>query len=571
MHILRVGSGELHSVLHDDLRNVLQALEQGGVVIIDDRLLVPEAALFPLTRNDRVTTTLLTAQDSKGDVRIRHHLVQAVGTSFHEVHAPTHRSVGALAIAPADAALARQALAELEAHLDHQTLLVSPHEFVEWCALALVRSGIPVRSTVIVAVPWTRSDNAEVRRSVQEQLAQVSNERIAALQANRIDDGFYSTFIVRKISKVFTRVALSWGLSPNVITVISFLVGLGAAASFAAGSRSWLIAGALLLQLSLVIDCVDGEVARATSRFSTLGAWLDASTDRVKEYAAYAGLAIGAAREGLDAWWIALALIVLQTARHMSDYNFSRIQRLREATVVPRALDDPSDDHVGGWSSAIEVSTRMNRIQAVHWVKKVVHMPIGERWLVLSVGAAFFNGYVALAALLVLTIFAFVYTLVGRVTRTVTWQRDTTLALSGAAIISAQLDRGPLMSWWSPSLTGRWLWAWPMILCAVEMGLVAFLGWRFFEEAAVLAYFYLFAVAYHHYDALYRALAGSTTPRWLTWIQGGWDGRTLLALLGAGVGLVAFSGYLAFGVVWLVLWGGIVASVQWLRVSRNLT
>ena len=63
---------------------------------------------------------------------------------------------------------------------------------------------------------------------------------------------------------------------------------------FATGERVGLVAGALLLQLSLVVDCVDGEVARYTRAFSSLGAWLDASTDRVKEYACYAGLAFGA-------------------------------------------------------------------------------------------------------------------------------------------------------------------------------------------------------------------------------------------------------------------------------------
>ena len=76
------------------------------------------------------------------------------------------------------------------------------------------------------------------------------------------------------------------------------VVGLAAAALFAVGEPVALVAGALLLQLSLVLDCVDGDVARYTRRFSPLGAWLDASTDRLKEFACYAGSPGAPARGG---------------------------------------------------------------------------------------------------------------------------------------------------------------------------------------------------------------------------------------------------------------------------------
>lgn len=563
---IRLGSRSLTT----SLAEVIAVLENGeGVVLITDDLIVSVAALSPLTKNDRAGTTLLTATDRKGGIRVRHHVVQAVGTSHHAVQAPSHESVGVLLIAPSDAAAAAEALRNARELCERGALSLSDSEIVELCCLALVRSGVSVRSVEIVNVPWTRSSDKKTRDATEAALGQVSDERIAALQANRVDDGFYSTFVVRKISKIFTRIALRSGLSPNAITVISFVIGIAAALSFAGGSRGWLIVGALLLQLSLVIDCVDGEVARATSRFSAVGAWLDASTDRVKEYAAYAGLAAGAAREGLDAWWIALALIVLQTTRHMSDYNFSRLQRLREATVQPRPLDEPADDDVIGWGSAVEVSTRMNRVQAVHWAKKVIHMPIGERWLVLSAVAVIANGEAALAVLLILTSLAFVYTLVGRVTRTLTWKRHVTYEMSGASIISAQLDTGPLLAWWSPKLTSRWIWAMPMALRAGEMGFVAVVTVVLFPALTTLAFFYLFAVAYHHYDALYRALAGARTPRWLTWVQGGWDGRSVVLVVGSAVGVSVFSGLLTVGALWLVIWGGIVASVQWLRSARQ--
>ena len=72
-----------------------------------------------------------------------------------------------------------------------------------------------------------------------------------------------------------------------------------AAVWFSAGTRPAQVAGAVLLYLSFVLDCVDGQLARYTRAFSPLGAWLDATFDRVKEYVVYVGLAFGYAA-GLD-------------------------------------------------------------------------------------------------------------------------------------------------------------------------------------------------------------------------------------------------------------------------------
>lgn len=549
----------------DALRDRLDSTP-GPLILVAADLVVAESALAPVTSDPFVDTAVLVRPDPSGNLRVRHHRVVSAGSSFHEVSAPTHASVGALVIHPRDRDAARDALTQLSATLGQMS--VGDDELVELCVVALVRAGIGVQAIEMVDVPWFRGpgDPEEARRAI----ARVSDRRIAQLQANRIDDGFFSTFLVRRASKPITRLAIRLGLSPNAITVVSFVIGLLAALAFAQGTRGWLITGAIALQLSLIIDCVDGEVARATRRFSALGAWLDASTDRVKEYAAYAGLAIGAAIGGLSAWWVAIVLIVLQTTRHMADYTFSRIQRLREARVVPRPLTDPQD----GAAEAIgllETSARLNRRSAIRWAKKVVHMPIGERWLVLSVGAAFFNGYIALLALLVLVSIGLVYTSAGRIARTLTWRGTTPSA--GVELVRAQLDSGPLISGVAMLTglrlpTGRWVWAWPAILRLMEMGLVAAVVLIGGVAFLPLAFGYLFVVAYHHYDTLYRALQASVPPRWLTWLAFGWDGRTVLVL--AAVSLGVLEPELRAASIWLLLVCVILASVQWLRSARRV-
>lgn len=82
-------------------------------------------------------------------------------------------------------------------------------------------------------------------------------------------------------------------LTPNQLTIVSFLVGLIASYFFAQGDYSSLVIGAILVQLSLVIDCMDGQFARYSKKFSDFGAWLDRIADRLKDFAYFFSLAWG--------------------------------------------------------------------------------------------------------------------------------------------------------------------------------------------------------------------------------------------------------------------------------------
>ena len=65
------------------------------------------------------------------------------------------------------------------------------------------------------------------------------------------------------------------GASPNGITLAWILIGLAGVAGVASGVWALAVAGALLLQLSYLLDFVDGEVARLTDRRSVTGGFLD--------------------------------------------------------------------------------------------------------------------------------------------------------------------------------------------------------------------------------------------------------------------------------------------------------
>lgn len=77
-------------------------------------------------------------------------------------------------------------------------------------------------------------------------------------------------------------------------------------------------------------------------------------------------------------------------------------------------------------------------------------------------------------------------------------------------------------------------WLVPPLIRAGEYGFIAWSGWRLAAGAGVYAL--AAALAYHHYDLVYRLrYRGMAPPPWLTLLGGGWDLRLVVLVL-AGLG-----------------------------------
>ncbi len=111
-------------------------------------------------------------------------------------------------------------------------------------------------------------------------------------------DGLVDTYLNRKLSRPLTQLFLRTALTPNQITLLSCLIGLFGAACFFQADYWGPVWGALLLQLSAVIDCCDGEVARMKFLESRLGAWLDITLDTVVHLATFIGLGFAVWAQG---------------------------------------------------------------------------------------------------------------------------------------------------------------------------------------------------------------------------------------------------------------------------------
>ncbi|MFC9969441.1 CDP-alcohol phosphatidyltransferase family protein [Spirillospora sp. NPDC127200] len=297
--------------------------------------------------------------------------------------------------------------------------------------VGLVRSGVPVASCADPSLVCLRATGPDAAGEAYEAVSGVDEDRVRLAAAVKSNDGFFATYAVSSYSPLIVKWAAGRGLTPNTVTCISMSVAVLAALWFAAGTRTGMVAGAVLFYLSFVLDCVDGQLARYTRCHSALGAWLDSVFDRAKEYTVFAGLAVGAGAAALDSpvhagnvWPLAVAALALQTVRHMIDFSYAARPAGRAPAappVTPLALPGdggaPAAHAAPAGGAAARLSAATSKVRALHWAKKVVVLPIGERFALISVTAALGNARLTFAALLAWGWIAAVYTLTGRVMR----------------------------------------------------------------------------------------------------------------------------------------------------------
>lgn len=95
-------------------------------------------------------------------------------------------------------------------------------------------------------------------------------------------DGIISKNVNRKISMRITKYLLKFDfLTPNVLTIVSFLIGIFSSALFML--KSFIFAG-LMAQFCSILDGCDGEIARLKNLKSKFGGILDAYLDRIADF-----------------------------------------------------------------------------------------------------------------------------------------------------------------------------------------------------------------------------------------------------------------------------------------------
>ncbi|MFI1714876.1 DUF5941 domain-containing protein [Streptomyces litmocidini] len=444
--------------------------------------------------------------------------------------------------------------------------LTDAHGLTDSLAEALDADGVAVHRPQLGTLVATVPTDAEARHAARAAVDAVDDEAVRLRSAVKAHDGFFTTFFISPYSRYIARWCARRGLTPNQVTTASLLTALIAAGCAATGVRGGYVAAGVLLIVSFVLDCTDGQLARYALKYSTMGAWLDATFDRAKEYAFYAGLALGAARNGDDVWALALGAMVLMTCRHVVDFSFNEANAESTGAAAKTSL---------------ALSSRLDSVGWTVWARRMIILPIGERWAMIAVLTAATSPRIVFWALIVGCAFGACYTTAGRVLRSLTRKAKRTdraaqaladLTDSGplAEAFARIGRRGPRSAFTAPVLAalaaatvlvdsyvvgpgasnvaaavgyaafagfavaaplkGSLDWLLPPLFRAAEYGTILILAAKSDAPQALPAAFGLVAaVAYHHYDTVYRIRGGTgAPPAWLVRVTGGHEGRTLL-------------------------------------------
>ena len=465
----------------------------GDLLLLDSRSVISEPHIELLTDYPRKASAALLAVQKNGNTLSRQNRVASASSASHKVTIGNRDFVGALL-------LSRFNKQEILETLTKAASAGARGHAIDLVLVALVRAAIRVDAVDIWGAPYSRSDDPRVRADVENEISNLNMERVRLSMANRANDGFYSVFFLRKFSKILTWLAVRIGATPNQVTLLSFAIGLYAAYSFSQGGFAATLIGAILLQLSIIVDCVDGELARYTRKFSSLGAWLDAVTDRVKEYLVFFGLAYGAAREGKDLWLLAILMMLIQTFRHLSDYNFAQSVKIRNEELLKVPVEFMAD------FDGIIPSERLPKGRLRYWLGKIIQFPIGERWLVISATAVIGGATFTFIAMPILALISAIVVYRGRIIRTRKMEKTR---LTSNLIVN-QLDLLGIRR----TISTRASWIEPSIWVAIE-GIILIAIFASQGLMAGTSFLLLFAIIFHHYDALYRALQNEKKPIWL--------------------------------------------------------
>jgi phosphatidylglycerophosphate synthase len=123
----------------------------------------------------------------------------------------------------------------------------------------------------------------------------------ASIFARNSGEHWAGRLYVRRLSPYVTRALLPTRVSPNAVTWGMLAVGLLAAAVLTLPGWVPALAAVLLIQLQILLDCSDGELARWRGQFSPAGIYLDRIAHYVTETALPIALGIRA-----DGGWDAI-------------------------------------------------------------------------------------------------------------------------------------------------------------------------------------------------------------------------------------------------------------------------
>jgi len=146
------------------------------------------------------------------------------------------------------------------------------------------------------------------------------------------NDGPVSRWLNRPISTRISKFLVNWNITPNQISIFSFVLSVIAAGLFALGNYWFLVFGGIIAQFASIIDGSDGEVARLKYLSSDYGGWFDAVLDRYADAFLLFGLTLYVYSQDLSSWPLVIGFLAI-IGSFMLSYTADKYDKLMKNRI----------------------------------------------------------------------------------------------------------------------------------------------------------------------------------------------------------------------------------------------
>ena len=200
-------------------------------------------------------------------------------------------------------------------------------------------------------------------------------ERYQLLKSRSAKDWWTATF-GDPVSWLILAAIADWKLiSPNLLTMLTFLSKVASSALIAFGDRSMVITGAVLLQAGVLFDHMDGNLARYRNMSTMKGGFMDRILDGASILIILSALSWHIYLKGNPVYYLLLgpstAGFYLIICYMYWSYAFYEHKTLGESTKVNPGAKDLSDRQVSTLDYMIEGQKKIfnfNHIDYYFWI-----------------------------------------------------------------------------------------------------------------------------------------------------------------------------------------------------------
>ena len=226
------------------------------------------------------------------------------------------------------------------------------------------------------------------------------NKKLNRLWATKNkNDEWWSSFITAPLAIAVNYIVVDFKwLSPNLITLFSFIVAIIATGFIIIGGTTNFIVAAVLIHISHILDCMDGQMARYRGISSQAGSYFDKLTDQIQVIIWFGAVGYAAYHQSQDILpvFLAFAGVAFYSLRGYTKYVTIYTEMSADKEYLRKKLQEKADkENEKRESAGLGHGVFANLLWFAKEQRKILSFDEGVFIFMLSV-ALIFNVFVAM-------------------------------------------------------------------------------------------------------------------------------------------------------------------------------